>query len=1045
VTEGIGQVNSGGIFQEFGKRRFWAGALLASAAVGGLSVPIAARAQAVAAEDVRSFDIAPQSVAGALADFGRQSGLQVSMDAEQVRGLSTAGVKGSMAASQALDRLLVFTGLVARIEGGIVSLRRVSVAAADQSRSDTVVLDSLRVEGNSAIPAKETGAERDQRQEDSVYDQDLSSTYMGKEEVERYKGVTPSDVLKGMVNVFSGDARNSGAIDPSIRGIQGPGRVPVIIDGTEQALTVWRGYNGASNRSYIDPSLIAGVQVLKGPVSTRDVNGSTGGAVVINTLDAGDILQPGKNFGIELKLEGGNNSTSPRLPTLLTGQDYRTVGGFPGSPGTPGYPTSPYADPSLRVNLRTPDDNDFLSMGDKAARLAVAGRIGDIDLFGAYAYRKRGNYFSGENGAGYYSQDDLEQSAATYIQRMALSYEPGNEVPNTSSETKSWLFKGTWHIGDDQYLQLGFRDSKSNYGEIMPSRILSAENFGAIQWPLSRVHAQAYNAEYKWQPDSRWIDLKANLWATRTASHTYSAGGFPNFASYDDPILRNTAIANSQNNRIGFSASNQMKLSSRLDLLLEGNWSHEKLRSMDEWNGVYDGWRQYPRAGRREEYRISLKGEWRPASFLKFNAGLTYSGYWAVDDFMRAQIAAGNASQFTAYATTGYTTSYQTAENTVEAYQAYQQARYEARGFSPAQAALRAAAAAKVYAANPYPFTWNHAGPSWVPDENGNYSRADDICANGFVESIANYNGTCIASPVQQAFTPTESRRKSGHGWAPMASITAYLSASSRAYLRYAEAYRLPSMFESTVGFSASFNPLEELKPEHLHSFEAAYVQDLRDLFGLRRADQAADLKLTWYRNSTRNVIERTTRLMFNSIDRQLIAGFEFQARYDSGRFFTEISAGHMTTNKVCDESVAVQMDSGSGRVPDCVKYGFHGGYLLTQATPEDTINWTVGGRFLQRRLEIGGRLTWYSEYDNPLLAELIGGDNPIDGYALNVPYAWGETLTLDAYVKFRLNERFSAELVGTNLTDKYYADPLTRALNPAPGRTVRLSLTGRF
>lgn len=96
-------------------------------------------------------------------------------------------------------------------------------------------------------------------------------------------------------------------------------------------------------------------------------------------------------------------------------------------------------------------------------------------------------------------------------------------------------------------------------------------------------------------------------------------------------------------------------------------------------------------------------------------------------------------------------------------------------------------------------------------------------------------------------------------------------------------------------------------------------------------------------------------------------------------------------------------------------------------------------------RAQAAGRLAWYSAYDNPLLVELVGGADPISGYALNVPYAWGETLTLDAYVKFRLNDRFSAELVGTNLTDKYYADPLTRALNPAPGRTVRLSLTGRF
>lgn len=75
-----------------------------------------------------------------------------------------------------------------------------------------------------------------------------------------------------MVNVYSGDARNSGALDPNIRGIQGPGRVPLTIDGTEQALTVWRGYMGANNRNYIDPSLIGGMQVIKGPAMLRGAN-----------------------------------------------------------------------------------------------------------------------------------------------------------------------------------------------------------------------------------------------------------------------------------------------------------------------------------------------------------------------------------------------------------------------------------------------------------------------------------------------------------------------------------------------------------------------------------------------------------------------------------------------------------------------------------------------------------------------------------------------------------------------------------------------------
>src|SRR5690606_14160039 len=104
--------------------------------------------------------------------------------------------------------------------------------------------------------------------------------------------------------------------------------------------------------------------------------------------DAGDILMPGRNFGVELRLEGGNNAVDPRIPALSTGQDYRDIEGFPGSPGTPGLPNFPYADPTLRIAVREAADNEFLSLGDKAARIAVAGRLGAIDLFGAYAWRE---------------------------------------------------------------------------------------------------------------------------------------------------------------------------------------------------------------------------------------------------------------------------------------------------------------------------------------------------------------------------------------------------------------------------------------------------------------------------------------------------------------------------------------------------------------------------------------------------------------------------------------------------------------------------------
>src|SRR3546814_17619928 len=93
----------------------------------------------------------------------------------------------------------------------------------------------------------ETGAERDARGYNEVYDLDISSSFAGREEVERYKGVNTADVLKGRVNVFSGDARNGGRIDHSTRGMQGQGRVQVLLAGTERAPKGVRGYTQASN------------------------------------------------------------------------------------------------------------------------------------------------------------------------------------------------------------------------------------------------------------------------------------------------------------------------------------------------------------------------------------------------------------------------------------------------------------------------------------------------------------------------------------------------------------------------------------------------------------------------------------------------------------------------------------------------------------------------------------------------------------------------------------------------------------------------------
>jgi hypothetical protein len=57
------------------------------------------------------FDIGPQRLAAALLRYSEQSGIQVTSPAELLAGRRSPGVKGSLSAQQALQQLLVGTGL----------------------------------------------------------------------------------------------------------------------------------------------------------------------------------------------------------------------------------------------------------------------------------------------------------------------------------------------------------------------------------------------------------------------------------------------------------------------------------------------------------------------------------------------------------------------------------------------------------------------------------------------------------------------------------------------------------------------------------------------------------------------------------------------------------------------------------------------------------------------------------------------------------------------------------------------------------------------
>ena len=284
------------------------------------------------------------------------------------------------------------------------------------------------------------------------------------------------------------------------------------------------------------------------------------------------------------------------------------------------------------------------------------------------------------------------------------------------------------------------------------------------------------------------------------------------------------------------------------------------------------------------------------------------------------------------------------------------------------------------------------------------------------------------------------------HAWAPSLSATAFLTDNARVYVRYDETKRMPSIFEDTIGYSIDIlTPLYKRKPEHSKNIEVGYVHDLRGFFpSLRRAD----IRINWYKNTTRNIFDRDITYEMKQFDKRILEGVEFSARYDQGRFFADLGISYNIKNKFCDKSSAIRESTEFINVesfrplPECVNGGNANGYLKNAILPKYSITSNLGVRFLDERLEVGTRMVYHTnvkETRNKSLRDAGWFAN-----SNNNP-RWQPVFLVDAYMNYKVNENLALSLSATNLTDRYYLDPMTRSSMPAPGRTIKFGVTATF
>ena len=164
--------------------------------------------------------------------------------------------------------------------------------------------------------------------------------------LDQIQGLQPnrlSDVFYAVPGVSFQERGDDPATVVNIRGLQDFGRVAVVVDGARQ--NYQRTGHNANGSFFLDPELIGGIDVVRGPTANIYGSGAIGGLVSFRTKDINDVLRPGERWGVDLSGSYGSNNNrglgsvfggvraTPDVD-IFGGAVYRTQGNYKDGNGT---------------------------------------------------------------------------------------------------------------------------------------------------------------------------------------------------------------------------------------------------------------------------------------------------------------------------------------------------------------------------------------------------------------------------------------------------------------------------------------------------------------------------------------------------------------------------------------------------------------------------------------------------------------------------------------------------------------------------------------
>ncbi|WP_064119732.1 TonB-dependent receptor [Pseudomonas fluorescens] len=243
-----------------------------------LAISVQAHAESI------SLHLPAQSMAASLSQIAQQAKIQLLFDEAQLRDLKAPAIDGEYSAEAAIRQLL------GNSQFGLIKVNQTYVVRPEEpvtSSSDGIQLDALSVIG--------TGTEVDSST--------VGRSTLTQADIDRHQPSNIPSLLATLPGVSMGGSMKPGGQTINIWGLGDAEDVPLTVDGATKS-----GFERYQQGTiFIEPELIKRIEVEKGPHSMLTGNGGFGGTVHMETKDAPDLLQEGRNTGAMVKYGYASN------------------------------------------------------------------------------------------------------------------------------------------------------------------------------------------------------------------------------------------------------------------------------------------------------------------------------------------------------------------------------------------------------------------------------------------------------------------------------------------------------------------------------------------------------------------------------------------------------------------------------------------------------------------------------------------------------------------------------------------------------------------